>query len=54
MTGSRITAEKIPTKYEVETFWKIIWCAPDKTFNENSSLISELEINKIRYGNKVQ
>ena len=42
--GNRITAEKIPTKYEVETFWKNIWQAPDKTFNENSSWLSELEM----------
>ena len=42
--GNRITAEKIPTKYEVETFWKSIWRAPDKTFNENSSWLSELEM----------
>ena len=42
--GNRITAEKIPTKYEVETFWKNIWRAPDKTFNENSSWLSELEM----------
>ena len=54
MTGSRITAEKIPTKYEVETFCKNIWRGPGKTFNENSSWISELEINKIRYVNKMQ
>ena len=44
MKGNRITAEKIPTKYEVETFWKNIWRAPDKTFNENSSWLSELEM----------
>ena len=25
MKGNHITAEKIPTKYEVETFWKNIW-----------------------------
>ena len=39
-----ITAEKIRTKYEVETFWKDIWRAPDKTFNENSSWLRELEM----------
>ena len=44
MKGSRIATEKIPTKYEVETFWKNIWRAPDKTFNENSSWLSELEM----------
>ena len=44
MKGNRMTAEKIPTKYEVETFWKNIWQAPDKTFNENSSWLSELEM----------
>ena len=44
MKGNRITAEKISTKYEVETFWKSIWRAPDKTFNENSSWLSELEM----------
>ena len=42
--GNRITAEKIPTKYEVETFWKNIWQAADKTFNDNSSWLSELEM----------
>ena len=44
MKGDRITAEKIPAKYEVETYWKNIWQAPDKTFNENSSWLSELEM----------
>ena len=44
MKGDRITAEKIPTKYEVGTYWKDIWRAPDKTFNENSSWLSELEM----------
>ena len=44
MKGNRITAKKIPTKYEVETFWKNIWRAPDKTFNENSSWLSDLEM----------
>ena len=44
MKGSRITTEKIPAKYEVETFWKNIWRAPDKTFNENPSWLSELEM----------
>ena len=28
--GNRITAEKIPTNYEVKTFWKNIWRAADK------------------------
>ena len=44
MKGNHITAEKIPIKYEVETFWKNIWRAPDKTFNKNSSWLSELEM----------
>ena len=44
MKGDRKTAEKIPTKYEVETYWKNIWRAPDKTFSENSSWLSELEM----------
>ena len=44
MKGNRITAEKIPTKHEAETFWKNIWQAPDKTFNENSSWLHELEM----------
>ena len=38
------TAEKIRTKYEVETFWKNIWQARDKAFNENSSWLRELEM----------
>ena len=42
--GNRITAEKIPARYKVETFWKNIWRAPDKTYNENSSWLSELEM----------
>ena len=42
--GNGIPAEKISTKYEVKTFWKNIWRAPDKTFNENSSWLSELEM----------
>ena len=44
MKGNRITAEKIPTKYEVKIFWKNIWRAPDKIFSENSSWLSELEM----------
>ena len=44
MKGDGITTEKIPTKYEVGTYWKDIWRAPDKTFNENSSWLSELEM----------
>ena len=48
--GNRITAEKIPRKSkaenfnQIETFWKNIWRAPDKTFNKNSSWLSELEM----------
>ena len=44
MKGNCITAEKIPTKHEPETFWKNIWQAPDKTFEENSSWLHELEM----------
>ena len=44
MKGSRITTEKSPTKYEVASFWKNIWRAPDKTFNENFSWLIELEM----------
>ena len=44
MKGNCVTAEKIPTKHEVETFWKNIWRAPDKTFNKNSSWLHELEM----------
>ena len=44
MKGNHIRAEKIPTKYEVELFWKNIGRAPDKTFKENSSWLSELEM----------
>ena len=44
MKENRITAEEIPTKYEVETSWKNIWGAPDKTFNENSFWLQELEM----------
>ena len=44
MKGNRITAEKIPTKYEVKIFWKNICRAPDKIFSENSSWLSELEM----------
>ena len=44
MKGNGITAEKISTKYEVKTFRKNIWRAPDKTFNENSFWLSELEM----------
>ena len=44
MKGNRITAEKIPTKHEVETFQKNIWRVPDKDFNENSSWLHELDM----------
>ena len=44
MKGNRITSEKMLTKYEFETFWKNIWRAPDKTFNEKTSWSSELEM----------
>ena len=44
MQGNCIKTEKSPTKYEVETFWKDIWRAPDNTFNGNSSLLHELEM----------
>ena len=33
MKRSSIAGKKFPTKEEVETFWKNIWQAPDKTFN---------------------
>ena len=39
-----MTAEKIPTKYEVETYWNKIWWAPIKTYNKNSSWLHKLEI----------
>ena len=51
MKRSPMTAEKIPTKYEAENFWKNIWRASDKTFNEDSFWLSEL---KMTFSNDVQ
>ena len=44
MNGNCITAEKIPTKNEIETFWKRIWQDTNKTFNETTSWLRELEL----------
>ena len=44
MKGNCITAEKIPTKNEIETFWKSIWQDTNKTFNETASWLRELEL----------
>ena len=44
MKGNRVKADKIPTKYEVETFWKKTWRAPDKIFNKKASWLRELEM----------
>ena len=44
MKGNCITTEKIPTKNEIETFWKSIWQDTNKTFNETASWLLELEL----------
>ena len=44
MKGNCISAEKIPTKNEIETFWKGIWQDTNKTFNETASWLRELEL----------
>ena len=44
MKENCITAEKIPTKNEIETFWKSIWQDTNKTFNETASWLRELEL----------
>ena len=44
MKGNCITAENIPTKNEIETFWKSIWQDTNKTFNETASWLRELEL----------
>ena len=44
MKGNCITTEKIPTKNEIETFWKSIWQDTNKTFNKTASWLRELEL----------
>ena len=44
MKGNCITTEKIPTKNEIETFWKSIWQDTNKIFNETASWLRELEL----------
>ena len=47
MKRNCIAAEKIPTKNEIETFWKSIWQDKNKTFNETASGLHELELSQI-------
>ena len=44
MKGNCITAEKIPTKNKIETFWKSMWQDTNKAFNETASWLHELEL----------
>ena len=46
--GKKINAENIPSKDEVESFWKSIWCKND-TFNKDAPWLNDLVVNYCKY-----
>ena len=43
-TGTKINVDKLPSKDEVESFWKSIWCK-NVTFNTDVPRINDLVVN---------
>ena len=41
---TKVNVENLPSKYEVESFWKSIWCK-NVTFNKDALWISDLVVN---------
>ena len=50
--GTKINVENLPSKDEVESFWKSIWCK-NVTFNKDVRWINDLVVNYCKDANKM-